>query len=65
LLGSVIELGRLTGVATPHLDTVFALVKLLAQAVAAEKLCVRAMTKEVVERALHAVAAGREPGAAS
>jgi 2-dehydropantoate 2-reductase len=29
LVGSVIELGRLTGVATPRLDTVYALVKLL------------------------------------
>ena len=52
LLGSVIELGRLTGTATPHLDTVYALVKLLARTAAAEKLCVRAMTKEVVDRAL-------------
>ncbi|MDP9012243.1 MAG: 2-dehydropantoate 2-reductase [Pseudomonadota bacterium] len=31
LLGSVIELARLTDTATPHLDTVFALTKLLAQ----------------------------------
>jgi 2-dehydropantoate 2-reductase len=52
LLGSVIELGRLTDTATPHLDAVYALVKLLAQTVAAEKLCVRAMTKEVMERAM-------------
>jgi len=29
LIGSVIELGRITGIATPHLDTVYALVKLL------------------------------------
>jgi 2-dehydropantoate 2-reductase len=52
LLGSVIELGRVTHTPTPHLDTVYALVKLLAQTVAAERLCVRAMTKEVVDRAL-------------
>ena len=31
LLGSVIELGRLVEIATPHLDAVFALVKLLAK----------------------------------
>ena len=31
LVGSVIELGRLTGTATPHLDTVYALMQLLAQ----------------------------------
>jgi 2-dehydropantoate 2-reductase len=42
LVGSVIELGRLTGVATPHIDTVYALVKLLRQSVAAENLCLRA-----------------------
>ncbi len=31
LVGSVIELGRLTGTPTPHIDTVYALVKLLAR----------------------------------
>jgi 2-dehydropantoate 2-reductase len=31
LLGSVVELARLTGTATPHIDTVFALTKLLAK----------------------------------
>jgi 2-dehydropantoate 2-reductase len=31
LLGSVVELGRLTDTATPHLDCVYALTKLLAQ----------------------------------
>ena len=31
LVGSVAELGRLTGTPTPHIDTVYALVKLLAQ----------------------------------
>ncbi len=54
LLGSVIELGALTATPTPHLDTVYALVKLLAHTVAAEKLCVRAMTRDVVERAVRA-----------
>ena len=29
LIGSVIELGRITNIPTPHLDTVYALVKLL------------------------------------
>lgn len=31
LVGSVQELGRVAGIATPHLDTVYAIVKLLAQ----------------------------------
>jgi 2-dehydropantoate 2-reductase len=31
LLGSVVELARLTGTATPHIDTVYALTKLLAR----------------------------------
>ena len=31
LVGSVVELGRLTGTPTPHIDTVYALVKLLAK----------------------------------
>ena len=31
LVGSVVELGRLTGTSTPHIDTVHALVKLLAR----------------------------------
>jgi 2-dehydropantoate 2-reductase len=30
LLGAVVELGRLTHTPTPHLDTVYALTKLLA-----------------------------------
>jgi 2-dehydropantoate 2-reductase len=29
LVGSVVELGQLTGIGTPHIDTVYALVKLL------------------------------------
>ena len=31
LVGAVVELGRLTGAPTPHIDTVYALVKLLAR----------------------------------
>ena len=31
LVGSVVELGRLTQTPTPHIDTVYALVKLLAR----------------------------------
>ncbi|HEX8417086.1 MAG TPA: 2-dehydropantoate 2-reductase [Methylobacterium sp.] len=31
LVGSIIELGRLTGTPTPHIDTVYALMRLLAQ----------------------------------
>ena len=34
LLGSVVELGRLTGTSTPHLESVHALVKLLARSLA-------------------------------
>jgi 2-dehydropantoate 2-reductase len=37
LLGSVIELGRIVNVATPHLDTVYALVKLLGETLARQK----------------------------
>lgn len=37
LVGSVIELGRLTETPTPHIDTVYALVKLLAKTMAEEK----------------------------
>jgi 2-dehydropantoate 2-reductase len=36
LVGSVVELGRLTGTPTPHIDTVYALVKLLDRTVAEE-----------------------------
>ena len=31
LVGSIVELGRLTDTPTPHIDTVYALVKLLAK----------------------------------
>ncbi|HEY8706623.1 MAG TPA: 2-dehydropantoate 2-reductase, partial [Burkholderiaceae bacterium] len=37
LVGSVVELGLLTGTPTPHIDTVYALVKLFAKTMAAEK----------------------------
>jgi len=36
LVGSVVELGRLTDTPTPHIDSVYALVKLLAASIAAE-----------------------------
>jgi 2-dehydropantoate 2-reductase len=64
LLGSVIELGRLTATSTPHIDTVYSLVKLLSHTVAAEKLCVRALARDVMERAMLAASAGGEKIAA-
>jgi 2-dehydropantoate 2-reductase len=42
LVGSVIELGRLTETPTPHLDALYALVKLLGHRMAEDKLRVRA-----------------------
>ena len=54
LVGSVIELGRLTGTPTPHIDAVYALVKLLGHTIAAEKLCVRATATELLQRAARA-----------
>ncbi len=42
LVGSVIELGRMTGTPTPHIDTVYALVKLLARTIREERVYVRA-----------------------
>jgi 2-dehydropantoate 2-reductase len=42
LVGSVIELGRMVGIPTPHIDTVFALVKLLGRTMAEEKIYIRA-----------------------
>ncbi|MGH6638140.1 MAG: 2-dehydropantoate 2-reductase [Polaromonas sp.] len=41
LVGSVVELGRLTQTATPHIDTVYALVKLLAKTMEEERGQVR------------------------
>lgn len=43
LVGSVVELGKLTGTPTPHIDTVYALVKLLARTMQEEKAAVRAV----------------------
>ena len=37
LVGSVVELGRLTNTPTPHIDAVYALVKLLAKTMDEEK----------------------------
>jgi 2-dehydropantoate 2-reductase len=37
LVGSVIELGRLTGTPTPHINAVYALVKLLARTMDEER----------------------------
>jgi 2-dehydropantoate 2-reductase len=51
LVGSVIELGRLTATATPHIDAVYALVKLLGHTISADKLCVRATAPEALSRA--------------
>jgi len=42
LVGSVIELGRLTGTPTPHIDSVYALVKLLGRTMREERVYVRA-----------------------
>lgn len=42
LVGAVIELGRVTGTPTPHIDAVYALVKLLARTIREEKVFVRA-----------------------
>ena len=37
LVGSIIELGKVAGVATPHIQAVYALVSLLAKTLADEK----------------------------
>jgi 2-dehydropantoate 2-reductase len=42
LVGSVIELGKLTDTPTPHIDTVYALVKLLGRTMREERVYVRA-----------------------
>ena len=42
LVGSVIELGRLTDTPTPHIDSVYALVKLLGRTMREERVYVRA-----------------------
>jgi 2-dehydropantoate 2-reductase len=42
LVGAVIELGHMTGIPTPHIDTVFALVKLLGRTMGEDKVYIRA-----------------------
>jgi len=42
LVGAVIELGVLTGVPTPHIDTAYALVKLLGRTMQEERVSIRA-----------------------
>jgi 2-dehydropantoate 2-reductase len=42
LVGAVIELGELTGVPTPHIDAVYALVKLLGRTMQEERVSIRA-----------------------
>jgi len=42
LVGAVIELGRLTGTPTPHIDTAYALVKLVGRTMQDEKVYIRA-----------------------
>ena len=37
LVGTVVELGRLTDTPTPHIDTVYALVKLLEKSMAEQR----------------------------
>ena len=61
LVGSVIELGRLTGAATPHLDAVYALVRLLGHTIAAEKLCVRATANGALQRAAQVTSPNGQP----
>jgi 2-dehydropantoate 2-reductase len=50
LVGAVIELGRLTGTATPHIEAVFALVKLLGHTMQEEKVYIRASVPGVSRR---------------
>jgi len=47
LVGSVIELGRLTGTPTPHIETVYALMKLLGHRIASDKVFIRASASPV------------------
>ena len=57
LVGSVVELARLTGTPTPHIDAVFSLVKLLAKTMGDEGGQVRLQALEPVEPAQAASAA--------
>lgn len=49
LVGTVVELGRLTGTPTPHIDTVYALVKLLAKSM--DEQCGQVRLLELAEAA--------------
>jgi 2-dehydropantoate 2-reductase len=49
IAGSVIELGRLTQTPTPHIDAVYACVKLLSKTIADKQVCVRAVTPATVQ----------------
>jgi 2-dehydropantoate 2-reductase len=42
LVGAVIELGKITAIPTPHIETVYALMKLLSVRINDDKLAVRA-----------------------
>ncbi|MDB5986420.1 MAG: apbA [Nevskia sp.] len=64
LVGSVAELGRLTKTPTPHIDTVFALTKLLAKGIADERLQ-QERTLGTAGVAPHSAAAARAAGAAT
>jgi 2-dehydropantoate 2-reductase len=46
LVGSVVELGRLTNTSTPHIDAVYALTKLLARTIAENGVALAASTAE-------------------
>jgi 2-dehydropantoate 2-reductase len=50
LVGSVIELGRITATPTPHIDAVYALMKLLSHRMSTERVCVRAQAQAPAER---------------
>ncbi len=45
LIGAVVELGRMTDTPTPHIDTVFALTKLLDKTMQEEKAFIRAQQR--------------------
>jgi 2-dehydropantoate 2-reductase len=63
LVGSVVELGQLTGVPTPHIDALYALVKLLGRQIAADRVCVRALAAEWQPRSTRAGAPAGQPTA--
>ena len=48
LVGAVVELGRLTDTPTPHIDTVYALVKLLGKSMDEQRAHVRLQEMAVV-----------------